>query len=329
VWVRYRGAVNPFGRLWRWLGLKLLIRRIPMVGEVKNRVFVHGADFDHSAFGSSRAFPTVLEIVVDDDRDRRPAGVGKLVKQAFFPDEPRFLFNVCFSCGDPGLCGPGLYGDPRSIWFNVFFGYYEIDAPCSGWQRPFGYRSADPAAGVELRDVVRLGKADWNYFSNRVYGVPLDAIRPHDAIDLATIGGGYQGRVRIGESWWDRVVLEGVEVVSSYVAPGEEGRLERADEDFTPFWRLAFGRPCPRPEARTSFVPLKMRAELYLSCRRATDPADVTGPVWRTLIFGGTVRADWPDRTAADAFLALQLDAVRKVMARDYARDGFRDAAPS
>jgi hypothetical protein len=182
---------------------------------------------------------------------------------------------------------------------------------------------------VEVADIVRIGKADWNYFSNRVYGVPLDAIRPHDAFDLGRIGHARRGRVRIGESWWDHVALDGVEVVSAYTAPGEQGRLEKADPDFTPFWRLAYGAPCPRPEATVSFAPTKMRAELYLSHRKATDPADVKGPVWRTLIFGGTVRADWPDRAAADAFLALQLDAVRKVMARDYPGDGFATERPA
>src|SRR5512134_1320342 len=116
--------------------LKRLLRRIgraglraylwllkrAMVGDVKGRPIAPPADFADPHFGGSRAFPTVLEIVVDDDRSRPPADVGRLAKRALFPDDPRFLFNVVFSCGDPGaLLAPGRYTDPRSIWFNVFF----------------------------------------------------------------------------------------------------------------------------------------------------------------------------------------------------------------
>jgi hypothetical protein len=329
-------------RLVRWLsqgGLRLYLRllRITMVGDVKGQAVVHAADFDHPVFGEARAFPTVLEIVVDDDRRRPPADVGRLAKRALFPNDPKFLFNVVFSCGDPGPFAKGLYTDPRSIWFNVFFGYYELDAPCSAWDRPLGYRSAAPGAPVEFADVVRIGKADWNYFSNRVYGVPLDRIRPLDAWDLGTIGHRHLGRVKIGDSWWDHVALDGVEVVSAYTAPGQAGRLERPAWAWTPVWRLAFGSPCPRPEATESFLPTKMRAELYMSFRKGRDPADLKGEVWRTLIFGGTVRSDYrnPARTAeesraeADAFLAVQLEALRGVMEEHYATDGFATESPS
>jgi hypothetical protein len=335
--------MKPLKRLLRWIGrsgLRLYLKflRITMVGDVKGKAFVHAADFAHPIFGESRAFPAVLEIVVDDDRSRAPADVGRLAKRALFADDPRFLFNVVFSCGDPAPFQKGLYTDPRSIWFNVFFGYYELDAPCALWNRPLGYRSAAPGAEVEFADIVRIGKADWNYFSNRVYGVPLERIRPHDAFDLATIGHRYLGRERIGESWWDRVALDGVEVASAYTAPGEQGRLERPAWAWTPAWRLAFGGPCPRSEATESFFPTKMRAELYMSFQKATDRADVkgSGEVWRTLIFGGTVRSDYRkpgesadvSRAEADAFLAVQLETLREVMADEYAKDGFASAAP-
>jgi len=253
--------------------------------------------------------------------------VGKLVKEAFFPDDPPFLFNVAFSCGDPGIFGKGLYTDPRSIWFNVFFGYYEIDAPCSTWARPFGYRAAAPGAAVEFADVVRIGKADWNYFSNHVYGVPLAAIRPLDAIDMGTVTRRDLGRKRIGDSWWDHIELDGVEVVSAYTAPGEKGRLEDTDGFFSRIWRAIFGRPCPRPGATPSFVPTRMRAELYMAWTKAKD-VDVNGPVWRTLIFGGTVRSDHPDGAAARRFLDRQLAAVEKVMVHAHPKDGFASAAP-
>jgi hypothetical protein len=320
--------MNLFKRLWRRLGLDAVIRKAPLVGEVENKIFVHGADFEDPVFGESRAMPTVLEIVVDDDEDRPPANVGALVKRAFFPHEPGFIFNVAFSCGDPGFFGKGLYTDPQSIWFNVFFGYYQLDVPRPAWKRPFGYRLEGTRQEVEFGDIVRIGKADWNYFSNRVYGVPLETIRPLDTWDLGTIEHRHLGRVKIGESWWDHVALDGVEVVSAYTAPGEAHRLEDSDPLLSPIWRALFGRPHPRPVPMKSFAATRMRAELYLAYDTARD-LDLGSPAFRTLIFGGTVRSDHPDRAEADRFLALQLDAVRKVMAHAYGKDGFATEATS
>jgi hypothetical protein len=324
AWKRFRRWIRR--TLWR---LYVRILRVAMVGDVKGRLLVHPADFDHPVFGKSRALPTVLEIVVDDDEARPPADVGRLVKRALFPDEGRFRFNVAFSCGDPGLFGKGRYTDPRSIWFNVFFGYYELDAPVRLWRRPLGYRAASPGAEVEFADVVRIGKADWNYFSNHVYGVPLDVVRRHDAFDPAAIRCEHLGREKIGESWWDHVVVDGVEVVSAYTAAGEKGRLERTAGGWTSLWRFLFGRPCPRPDATVSFVPTRMRAELYMAFRRAKDPDDERGEVWRTLIFGGTARSDFPDPAQARAFLDVQLATLRGVMAHAYPQDGFPTGSPS
>jgi hypothetical protein len=320
--------MNVFKRLWRRLGLDVVIRKAPLVGEVKNAIFVHGADFEDPVFGASRAMPTVLEIVVDDDEERRPANVGALVKKALFPHEHRFIFNVAFSCGDPGLFGRGLYTDPQSIWFNVFFGYYQLDVPRPQWERPFGYRLDEGHPRIQFDDVVRIGKADWNYFSSRVYGVPLDAIRPLDRFDMGKIAHQHLGRVRIGESWWDHVTLDGVEVVSAYTAPGEVHRLEDSDPLLSPIWRALFGRPHPRPGPTPSFVPTVMRAELYMAYEEGKD-LDLGSRAWKTLIFGGTVRSDHPDRAEADRFLALQLAALRKVMAHAYARAGFATEATS
>lgn len=320
--------MNVLARIWRALGFDTVIRKAPLVGEVENELLVHGADFADPEFGESRAMPTVLEIVVDDDAERPPANVGALVKRALFPHEGRLIFNVAFSCGDPGLFGRGLYTDPRSIWFNVFFGYYEIDVPRPAWSRPFGYRLEGEREQIRFDDVVRIGKADWNYFSNHVYGVPLEAIRPLDRYDMGRIPHRHLGRVKIGESWWDHVELDGVEVVSAYTAPGERGRLTNPDPLLSPIWRALFGRPNPQPGPMKSFAPVRMRAELYMAWEAGED-LDLESGAWKTLIFGGTVRSDHPDRAAADRFLALQLAAVRRVMVHAYPTAGFATAEPA
>ena len=111
-----------------------------MIGEIDNKFFLDGADVDDPKIGKSRAFPTAQEIVVDKERSA-PAGVGQLVDSTFFKDSPKLVFNVAFSCADSNPFKPGAYGDPHSIWFNVFFGYYEIDVAQKAWGRPFGYEA--------------------------------------------------------------------------------------------------------------------------------------------------------------------------------------------
>ncbi len=300
-----------------------LVKRAPLIGEVKNHILVEGADFDDPEFGASRAMPSVLEIRVGGDRGS-PGCVGAIVKERFFRDEGRFIFNVAFSCGDPGLLGPGVYGDPRSIWFNVFFGYYQIDVPRSLWSRPFGYESAEPGAPLAIRDILRIGKADWNWFSNYMYGVPREAIEKHDAI--GEVPAVVRPRRRIGGSWWDDLELDGVEVVSAYVAPGEKDRLCNHDPVLSPIWRAIFGRPCPRPDRRESFIPTTMHARMYLSFRAVDYDDDLEESAYSTLIFGGTVAREYPDAGARQRFLARQIGAVEHVMTHRYADAGFPDA---
>ncbi len=299
--------------------LSTLLRRAELVGEVDNHVLVEPADFYDRRFGASRAVPTVLEIPVSTTRPS-PGDVGKIVKDKFFAHVPEFMFNVAFSCGDPGLFGPGVYSDPLSIWFNIFFGYYQIDVPKTLWNRPFGYRSAQPG-DVEVDDILRIGKSDWNYFSNYMYGVPLAEIQPHDQIQQrpAKIRRG----VMIGNSAWDEVEIDDVDVVSAYVAPGEEDRLCNPNPLLSRVWRAIFGRPHPREQFRQSFMGMKMRAKLYMSFHDVEHDVDLDRRTWATLMFGGTVRSDYPDQVANEHFLCLQMNAVRHVMEHRYGHLGF------
>ena len=134
------------------------------------------------------ATPNVLRIHVTD-HGRVVNNIGQMVKRRLFKDTPEFVFNTVASVG--GTDSPAYarhYTDPESPWFNLFLGYYQIDAAESaGWTRPFGFRSDDAEASEpKFEELVQLGMADWNWFSNWNYGTPVDAIEAAEALDKGT-----------------------------------------------------------------------------------------------------------------------------------------------
>jgi hypothetical protein len=295
--------------------------RVPAVGEIDNRIFVNQVKVDDPRFGESGSAPSVLEIRVDD-RSITPGGVGRLVKRHFFPDEGRLVFNVAFACGKPTLCR-GRYADPTSIWFNVFFGYYQIDVPRSEWTRPFGYEPpVNDRAALRSLDILKIGKADWNYFSNYMYGVPESAILPYNEIDASRVMVKAHPRVRIGKSYWDHLTLDGVEVVSAYVSGQDGQKLVMTDHVWTPVWRSLFGPTEPSDAHPKSFIPTHMRAEIFMTWVARYDP-DLRAQAYSTLIFGATVNADYPNAAENEAFLQAQLASVRQVIEKSYAASGF------
>jgi hypothetical protein len=313
------------------LGLSLptlasLLTRLPLAGAVGGSAVGRAPEVCCLEFniGSSMSrAPGVTRIVVGEGGGGAPASVGEIVKRKLFPDCPDFVFNVSFSCGRASRSGLGVYADPRSIWFNVFFGYYEIIAPKSSWARPFGYEVEKGKAQVCFDDIVRLGKADWNYFSNYIYGVPLSDIEPYDQINMDEVGCIQHGRDRVGggERYWDIVELDGVEVVSAYVSGRDGKRLQSPSRVLSPLWRLAFGSSAASPTHQDSFIPTRMRARLNISYLEDEDSR--LGKVYRTLIFGGTTNSGYPDKAANEFLLKLQMQALHEIIGRYYHHLGF------
>jgi hypothetical protein len=294
---------------------------LPQLGAVDGNTFGDSVRLSDPRFGSSKSPNVVVRIEIDEHGKEPPAGVGRIVKQTFFAGAPPFTFNVSFACGAPGPGGQGTYTDPKSIWFNVFMGYYEIDVPKATWGRPFGYRFDGAEVRVVLGDLVRIGKSDWNYFSNYVYGVPREAVHPYENLDHGS--GDYLGRVPVGDRSWDLIELRDVEVVSAYLSEKDGQRLVDHDPISTPIWRSSFGRPHPEADFPVSFLPTKMRAKLYMSFTEGYD-SKTHEIMYRTTLFGGTTNDIYPDRKENEAFLEAQLEAVRRVMLKSYPDLGFR-----
>jgi hypothetical protein len=282
-------------------------RWAPMLGRVGGRFEAFPPQIEGV---ETRSILPVINRIPIESRPRLGTRVGALAKAAFFPSLPDFLFNVCFVVG-PAPDGPGAYTDPESPWFNVFMGYYQLDCPRDRWTRPFGYQpGASGALEVCLDEVLRVGKADWNYLSNWMYGVPDEAIAALDRLSPDDHRSALR-RHPIGDREWDLVDLDGVRVVSAY--PGGDSLAHNSL--LSPVWRAAIGEPTIREDHPEPFPPAFMRGCFYMAW--SEDPT-----AFHTHLFGGTVNKAF-DGEANDAFLARQMKACEVVIAGHYGELGF------
>jgi hypothetical protein len=312
TWKRIRGLLRT---LVRFLATALrAVRGLPLVGEIEGRFDVIPAVIDDPVFGRSARYPTVLEIVVSD-RERWPLRVGRLVNDRFFAGDPPIVFNVCFSCHEPDPLGRSEYADPTSHWFNVFFGFYEIDVPCGEWRRPFGFKTGDPVAPeVDFHDLLRIGKSDWNYFSNYMYGVPARIAAAHDALDDPQVATRVSpAPVVIGGARFWECEVDGLEVVTGYAGP--RGGLRDNVWFFTPVWRRVFGTCAPRAGHDESFVGARMKLRFLMRWERGPDE-DLGCEAFKTFIYGGSINKGYPDAAFNERFLEAQLAAVKRAAFR-------------
>ena len=307
--------------------------KFPMAGDIDNKFQAPEAKVKDPRFGESEGLPFVMEIKVDGENSA-PADVGRKVDQVFFPHQGELLFNVSFACGKPkGLFRTGSYGDPRSIWFNVFFGYYEIDVEQKVWGRPFGYEADGKT--VHWDDILRIGKSDWNYFSNWMYGVPDVAIDPTNSpLRGPTTTTTHHGRKNVNGREWDVLEIDNANVVSAY-DDGGKGGAQLVDRDLWSFlWRASYGFPIKKKVVEEPrFFPCPMKAKLYMTTRPNKRDNDLGTPSFQTFLFGGTINNWYSAKSDAhrkenEAFLEVQMEAVRRVMKASYPDLGF-DPTPT
>jgi hypothetical protein len=259
----------------------------------------------------TESLTSALKIEVAPNSTGFPGGIGKIVHKALFASYPRFTFKVNFACADADLLGKSDYANPVSIWYNVFLGYYEIDVPKALWGRPFGYASANPNAPLRYDDLLRLGKSDWNHFSNQLYGVPAAKIAPYDQMPPSPKG--MRRREIVGSREWDLVDVSNMQAVGAY--PGGQKFVD-IDPVAGPVWRYLFGTFDKTVPGHTSFEGTSMQGRFYMSFKE--EPNTVTGePSYKTFMFGGTVNEAFPDKAENERFLDLQMEALRRVMTKE------------
>jgi hypothetical protein len=333
IWCRIKRRViywflGLLARLARWIPRLKLPGFIPLAGDIDGRVWAPAVDFRGGKhFGRSMTIPAILEIHIDGVQGTTSPAVLAPVARRLFPSYPPFVFNVSFACGRSPAFRPGVYADPRSPWFNVFVGYYQVDVPRSSWNRPFGY---DLDGKLVIDDLARLGEADWNYFSNYMYGVPIEAIEPVDTPDARFE---VCEPVVIGRRRWDHIQASGMNVVSPYLARGDGATLVDQHPILSDIWRCVFGEPFRGDHPATSFFATPMRAQFYVCFTSDDHDRDLQQPVYRTFIFGGTVNEWWAAQAAGRdahnaAFLDLQMKTIEQLIIAEFPHLGSEIRTP-
>lgn len=289
-----------------------LLRFAPSVGRVAGSAAVHVPTIDDVRWGRSLpCSPVILRFFVDDAR-RLLAPAGQRAKRALFAPYPPFVFNTVACVGGETSDRDRRYNDPDSHWFNVFFGYYQIDCPKELWSRPFGYRSAAGAESVVVADdIVRVGLADWNWFSNWMYGLPSDVALAYSSPETSRATVSDQELRRIGTKWWHRVRLTNVDVASCHQGASDSARRLVHNSPLDLIWRRSFGPSCPRPQWPNSFPPTQLQAVCEVCYWEDDDE-------FHTVFFGATARAE-----TDPGFLQTQLSALHAVIETDYPGLGF------
>ncbi len=317
--------------------IKKLFYTTPLIGEINDSYVTGWEQSPVGHFGMAIPFPFAVEITIDET-PRDPGGVGRLVRNVFFEGYDPIYFNVCFSCGRSKKKSHG-YADPRSIWFNVFFGYYQIDmAMHQRRNAPFGYtRVSRPnlpdTYEVNVKELLSMAKADWNYFSNYLYGVPEEKIiasgsnkiKPFETDSIVTD----LPKVRIGDRYWDVVEIKRICVVSGYENPRKKER--QATSDYQSVWDHCYD---PYPPSRSigdyaNFYEVEMRVRFLMFYETGYD-CDAGQEVYRSYFFGGSVNNNYAkEHTDGEKenqqFLEQQLEEIVKIIKAKYGNKGFVD----
>ncbi|MCP5067068.1 MAG: hypothetical protein GY946_10930 [bacterium] len=265
--------------------------------------------------GCSASGPVALTIRLEENALKvacNPNRAGEAAKRALFPDYPEFDFTVVFASAQPDFFRVSDFANPESHWFNVFYGYYDVVVPAE-LGRPFGYKQQDGQWIVDFEDVARLGKADWNYFSNHLYGVPRHVVEEHNETDMDDIETDSE-REKVGTYEWDKIRMKNTSVVSGYTSKHGQ-KWEIFDACLTRFWRFQFGTHPSVEGYDTSFPATKLSAKGWM----CFVPEEGGG--YRTHIFGGTVNLDYEvdqgTRELNARFMDRQLAALRTIIEGD------------
>jgi hypothetical protein len=224
-------------------------------------------------------------------RGLRHWGAEGIAKATFLKGLSDIDLRVMFEVGRrPVGSQISPYGDPRSRWFNVFLGAYELRVPKTAG-RPIGFSSTGE---IVVNDLAAVALTDWGFLSNYMVGasVPLQARETGPPLT-------YEDTVvLLGKQKWHSVLA----TLTKVPTPRSSSAIQLNPYVF--LWRHAFGgrlvsSGCPE------YVDMTFR--LFARCYE-------TSSHFHTLVSGGSAShlLGHQDR---DRFLGEQIAAVQQFVA--------------
>ena len=298
---------------------------LPKLGNIHNNFILHPAKIKNTKkFGKDSTYPFVIEFNIYDNSEilekiqkinenestseyLEVLDLGTLIKKKIFDDYQPFVYNVCFTCSKSSMLKcKSHYADPTSHWFNVFYGFYEFDAPCDLWIRPFGFKTFMDNE-IEFMDILKMSKADWNILGNYTYGVPFDL-----CLKACKITGDERfiivnKEVKIGRYTYIEAIIENVITISAYQA---NEQLLSPYKLTSVLWRKVFGMTPYNKDYNIPFPLIRMKGHFYIRHSKEYNKI-LEKNCYKTWISGGTIDMDYPDEEFNKEFLEEQLSSIR------------------
>src|SRR5206468_4152173 len=114
------------------------------------------------------------------------------------------------------------------------------------------------------------------------YGVPEDVVERYLGVDLAAMPVSQGAPERIGDSLWHPLVIDAVEVASTYESDASGARRLETNTVLEDVWHHSFGMPNPQPDRNESFIGTRLRASMWMAYWEDDE-------AYYTTIFGGTL----------------------------------------
>lgn len=277
--------------------------KLPTIGEINGKYFVEIKGINDNVFGRTRESVGVYEIEVKDKP--KVLKVGKIIKDMMFSDYPDFLLNIIATSAYVNEKGISDYANPLSHWYNVFYGFYEINVPVDKVSSAYGF---DVNGNVIPMDIIKIGLCDWNLVTAYMYGVPLEYCK-----DNVKITGYEQIRlinksVKIGNFTYQEV--EFGNIIGTSVYPAKESLVDNAFY-ISDMLQKSWGKHGYIEGYNQPFPPVRMSGRFYITWSVFHDD-DLGVQCYKTIVGGGVINMDYPDVAFNLSFLDKQMEMVRE-----------------
>lgn len=257
---------------------------------------------DDPKFGKSRTNSETFKIEISE----HPKGlqVGKIIKRLMFQDYPDFYVNIIASSPIVNNNGISDFPNPQSHWFNVFYGFYEIDLPIHSFSSPFGFDSNNHVIPIEI---IKFGLCDWNIITSYLYGVPYELCEENVKITGNEKMSVINDSIKIGKYFYKEIEFSDILVTSSYPAKSKldtHSPIAKLLQKEWGIYNYIKGYDIPFPTVR-------MAGRFYITSMISYNH-DINCFCYKTIVAGGVVNMNHPDPHFNQEFLNKQMQSIRQ-----------------